>query len=172
MIFGCPILNRASPATASAARREVRQGDASPTIGNLGGYVAPCVLGPAREATGRRDFGLFVMSAAIFGALLVHFLPRNVSIDEAEQATVLAEHRAVGATQKSKEYLPPLSRSAVRKGLRSKSPENGSDGATGVRENLDSGPAVPVSSSPSSSSSRRCGCFFAYPHRSMAGRRR
>jgi hypothetical protein len=98
MIFGCPILNRASPATASAARREVRQGDASPTIGNLGGYVAPCVLGPAREATGRRDFGLFVMSAAIFGALLVHFLPRNVSIDEAEQATVLAEHRAVGAT--------------------------------------------------------------------------
>ena len=69
------------------------------TIGNLGGYVAPYILGLAKEATGRLDFGLFVMSAAmILGALLVHFLPRNVSIDEAEQATVLAEHRAVGAT--------------------------------------------------------------------------
>jgi len=29
------------------------------------------------------DFGLYLMSAAmILGALLVHFLPRNVSIDE------------------------------------------------------------------------------------------
>jgi D-galactonate transporter len=69
------------------------------TIGNLGGYAAPYILGLAKEATGRLDFGLFVMSAAmILGALLVHFLPRNVSIDEAEQATLLAEHRAVGAT--------------------------------------------------------------------------
>jgi len=69
------------------------------TIGNLGGYVAPFVLGLAKEATGRLDYGLFVMSAAmILGALLVHLLPRNVSIDEAEQATALAGHRAVGAT--------------------------------------------------------------------------
>ncbi len=53
------------------------------TIGNLGGYVAPYVLGLAREATGRLDFGLYLMSAAmIVGALLVHLLPRNVSIDE------------------------------------------------------------------------------------------
>ena len=69
------------------------------TIGNLGGYVAPFVLGLAKEATGRLDYGLFVMSAAmILGALLVHLLPRNVSIDEAEQAPALAGHRAVGAT--------------------------------------------------------------------------
>jgi nitrate/nitrite transporter NarK len=54
------------------------------TIGNLGGYVAPYVLGLAKEATGRLDFGLYLMSAAmILGALLVYLLPRNVSIDEA-----------------------------------------------------------------------------------------
>ena len=54
------------------------------TIGNLGGYVAPYVLGLAKEATGRLDYGLYLMSAAmIFGALLVQLLPRNVSIDEA-----------------------------------------------------------------------------------------
>ena len=69
------------------------------TIGNLGGYVAPYILGLAKEATGRLDFGLFVMSAVmILGALLVQFLPRNVSIDEAEQATVLAGHGTVEAT--------------------------------------------------------------------------
>jgi nitrate/nitrite transporter NarK len=54
------------------------------TIGNLGGYVAPYVLGLAKEATGRLDFGLYLMAAAmVVGALLVHLLPRNVSIDEA-----------------------------------------------------------------------------------------
>ena len=67
------------------------------TIGNLGGYVAPYVLGLAKEATGRLDFGLYVMSAAmILGALLVHLLPRHVSIDEAEQVPVLTERPAVG----------------------------------------------------------------------------
>jgi nitrate/nitrite transporter NarK len=54
------------------------------TIGNLGGYFAPYVLGLAKEATGRLDFGLYLMAAAmVVGALLVHLLPRNVSIDEA-----------------------------------------------------------------------------------------
>jgi len=54
------------------------------TIGNLGGYVSPYVLGLAKEATGRLDFGLYLMAAAmVVGALLVHLLPRNVSIDEA-----------------------------------------------------------------------------------------
>jgi nitrate/nitrite transporter NarK len=67
------------------------------TIGNLGGYAAPYVLGLAKEATGRLDFGLYVMSAAmIVGALLVHLLPRNASIDEVEQIPVLAETPAVG----------------------------------------------------------------------------
>jgi hypothetical protein len=43
------------------------------------------------------DFGLYVMSAAmIVGALLVHLLPRNASIDEAEQIPALAETPAVG----------------------------------------------------------------------------
>jgi hypothetical protein len=42
------------------------------------------VLGLAKEATGRLDFGLYLMAAAmVVGALLVHLLPRNVSIDEA-----------------------------------------------------------------------------------------
>ena len=54
------------------------------TVGNLGGYAAPYVMGLAREATGRLDFGLYLMAAAmIVGALLVHLLPRNASIDEA-----------------------------------------------------------------------------------------
>jgi D-galactonate transporter len=54
------------------------------TIGNLGGYVAPYVMGLAKEATGRLDVGLYLMSAAmIVGALLVHLLPGNVLIDEA-----------------------------------------------------------------------------------------
>jgi nitrate/nitrite transporter NarK len=69
------------------------------TIGNLGGYVAPYVLGLAKEATGRLDFGFYVMSAAmIVGALLVHLLPRNASIDEAEQVPVIPEHHAVGVS--------------------------------------------------------------------------
>jgi sugar phosphate permease len=67
------------------------------TIGNLGGYVAPYVLGLAREATGRLDFGLYLMSAAmIVGALLVHLLPRNASIDGTEQIPVMSERPAVG----------------------------------------------------------------------------
>jgi len=32
------------------------------TIGNLGGYVAPYVVGLAKEATGRTDFGLYLMA--------------------------------------------------------------------------------------------------------------
>jgi nitrate/nitrite transporter NarK len=60
------------------------------TIGNVGGYVAPYVLGLAKEATGRLDIGLYLMSAAmIIGALLVHFLPRNVSIEEAEELAMV-----------------------------------------------------------------------------------
>jgi D-galactonate transporter len=67
------------------------------TIGNLGGYVAPYVMGLAKEATGRLDIGLYLMSAAmIVGALLVHLLPRNVLIDEAEQVPVLATRPAAG----------------------------------------------------------------------------
>jgi nitrate/nitrite transporter NarK len=67
------------------------------TIGNLGGYAAPYILGLAKQATGRLDFGFYVMSAAmIVGALLVHLLPRNASIDEAEHVPVLTESPAVG----------------------------------------------------------------------------
>jgi MFS family permease len=69
------------------------------TVGNLGGYVAPYVVGLAKEATGRTDFGLYLMAAAmILGALLVQLLPRNASIDEAEHVPVLAESPAVGVT--------------------------------------------------------------------------
>jgi D-galactonate transporter len=54
------------------------------TIGNLGGYVAPYVMGLAKEATGRLDIGLYLMAAAmIVGALLVHLLPRDASNDQA-----------------------------------------------------------------------------------------
>jgi D-galactonate transporter len=67
------------------------------TIGNVGGYVAPYVLGLAKEATGRLDIGFYLMSAAmVVGALLVYFLPRNVSIEEAEQFSVLEEGPAAG----------------------------------------------------------------------------
>jgi sugar phosphate permease len=66
------------------------------TVGNLGGYVAPYVVGLAKEATGRTDFGLFVMAAAmVLGALLVQLLPRNATIDEAEHGEVLKESSAV-----------------------------------------------------------------------------
>jgi MFS family permease len=65
------------------------------TVGNLGGYVAPYVMGLAKEATGRLDFGLYVMSAAmLLGALLVHLLPRNATIDEAEHVSGLVERPA------------------------------------------------------------------------------
>jgi D-galactonate transporter len=68
------------------------------TIGNLGGYVAPYVVGLAKEATGRTDFGLYLMAAAmVLGALLVQLLPRNATIDEAEHAPMLKEGSAVGA---------------------------------------------------------------------------
>lgn len=68
------------------------------TIGNLGGYVAPYAVGLAKEATGRTDFGLFLMAGAMaLGALLVHLLPRNSSIDEAEQGVMLTDSPAVGA---------------------------------------------------------------------------
>ena len=69
------------------------------TVANLGGYVAPYVVGLAKEATGRTDFGLYLMAAAmILGALLVQLLPRNASIDEAGHGVVLKEGAAVGAT--------------------------------------------------------------------------
>jgi sugar phosphate permease len=57
------------------------------TIGNLGGYAAPYVVGLAKEATGRTDYGLYLMAAAMFlGTLLVQLLPKNATIDEAEHA--------------------------------------------------------------------------------------
>lgn len=50
------------------------------TIGNLGGYVAPYILGVARETTHRVDAGLYVLAVAMaFGALLVYFLPRDTA---------------------------------------------------------------------------------------------
>ncbi|HET7887340.1 MAG TPA: MFS transporter [Bradyrhizobium sp.] len=68
------------------------------TVGNLGGYVAPYVVGLAKEATGRTDYGLYLMAAVmIVGGLLVQLLPRNSTIDEAEQQDVLKEGSAVGA---------------------------------------------------------------------------
>jgi D-galactonate transporter len=67
------------------------------TVGNVGGYVAPYVLGLAKEATGRLDIGLYLMAAAmVIGALLVHFLPRQVSIEEAEEVRALEEGSVAG----------------------------------------------------------------------------
>jgi nitrate/nitrite transporter NarK len=68
------------------------------TIGNLGGYVAPYMIGLVKEATGRTDMGLFAMAAAMFlGTLLVQLLPRNSTIDEAGQMPDLKDSPAVGA---------------------------------------------------------------------------
>jgi MFS family permease len=68
------------------------------TIGNLGGYAAPYVVGLAKEATGRTDFGLYLMAIAmVLGALLVQLLPRNATIDEAGHAPVLKEGSAAVA---------------------------------------------------------------------------
>jgi hypothetical protein len=53
-------------------------------------------MGLAKEATGRLDVGLYLMSAAmILGALLVHLLPRNATIDEAAHAPVLTPSPAL-----------------------------------------------------------------------------
>lgn len=55
------------------------------TIGNTGGYVAPYILGLAKEATNRLDAGLYLMAAAmVVGAFLVHSLPRHETIEEAK----------------------------------------------------------------------------------------
>jgi len=55
------------------------------TVGNIGGYVAPYILGLAKQATNRLDAGLYLMAAAmVAGALLVLLLPRHDSIEEAE----------------------------------------------------------------------------------------
>lgn len=55
------------------------------TIGNTGGYVAPYVLGLAKEATTRLDAGLYLMAAAmVAGAILVHFLPPHDTLEQAE----------------------------------------------------------------------------------------
>ena len=67
------------------------------TVGNIGGYVAPYVLGLAKEATGRLDIGLYLMAAAmVIGALLIHFLPRKMSIEEAEDVGVLKQSPVAG----------------------------------------------------------------------------
>lgn len=59
------------------------------TIGNIGGYVAPYILGLAKEATNRLDAGLYIMAAAmVVGAFLVHFLPRHDSIEEVQAADI------------------------------------------------------------------------------------
>jgi|SoiMethySBSTD1v2_1073268.scaffolds.fasta_scaffold27983_3 D-galactonate transporter len=59
------------------------------TIGNIGGYVAPYVLGLAKEATSRLDTGLYIMAAAmVVGAFLVHFLPRHDSIEQVQAADI------------------------------------------------------------------------------------
>ena len=53
-------------------------------------------MGLAKQATGRTDYGLYLMAAAmILGALLVQLLPRNASIDEAGHAAG-AEGRRCG----------------------------------------------------------------------------
>jgi nitrate/nitrite transporter NarK len=50
--------------------------------GNLVGYVAPYILGLAKDTTGRLEVGLEVMAATmIAGALLTHFLPRKALIE-------------------------------------------------------------------------------------------
>ena len=68
------------------------------TVGNLGGYVAPYAVGLAKEATGRTDYGLYLMAITMFlGTLLVLLLPRNATIDEADHAPMLKEGAAVGA---------------------------------------------------------------------------
>ena len=68
------------------------------TIGNLGGYVAPYAVGLAKEATGRTDYGLYLMAITMFlGTLLVLLLPKNATIDEADHAPMLKEGAAVGA---------------------------------------------------------------------------
>jgi hypothetical protein len=54
-------------------------------------------VGLAKEATGRTDYGLYLMAITMFlGTLLVLLLPRNVTIDEAEHAPGLAGSPAVG----------------------------------------------------------------------------
>lgn len=48
------------------------------TIGNLGGYAAPYIMGLAKQATQRVDTGLYIMAGAmVVGGLLVLFLPRQ-----------------------------------------------------------------------------------------------
>lgn len=50
------------------------------TVGNLGGYAAPYILGVAKQATHRVDAGLYVLAVAMaLGALLIYFLPRNTA---------------------------------------------------------------------------------------------
>jgi MFS family permease len=67
------------------------------TIGNLGGYVAPYMVGLAKEATGRTDFGLYLMAAVmVLGGVLVQLLPPNSTIDEAEHVPMLKDSPAVG----------------------------------------------------------------------------
>lgn len=59
------------------------------TIGNIGGYVAPYILGLAKEATNRLDAGLYIMAAAmVVAAFLVHFLPRHDSVEEVQAADI------------------------------------------------------------------------------------
>jgi hypothetical protein len=84
------------------------------TVGNLGGYVAPYILGLAKDTTGRLEAGLDVMAAAmIAGASLTHFLPRRASIEEASGAPTLKERPAtavynqIGGSEVRCIALPP-----------------------------------------------------------------
>ncbi|MEW6645062.1 MAG: MFS transporter [Pseudomonadota bacterium] len=72
------------------------------TIGNLGGYVAPYIVGLAKEATGRTDIGLYLMAAAMFlGALLMQLLPRHAAINAAEEVSIQPPHSAVGMSERA-----------------------------------------------------------------------
>ena len=47
------------------------------TIGNLGGYLAPMVLGLVRQSTGRLEYGLYTMAATmVIGSILMLLVPK------------------------------------------------------------------------------------------------
>lgn len=47
------------------------------TVGNLGGYLAPMALGLVRQSTGRLEYGLYMMAAAmVIGSILMLLIPK------------------------------------------------------------------------------------------------
>ncbi|MDF3883012.1 MFS transporter [Cupriavidus basilensis] len=53
------------------------------TIGNLGGYLAPYMMGLVKQRTAHLEYGLYTMAISLLvGAIIIYFLPKTVAANK------------------------------------------------------------------------------------------